>query len=199
MLKELLKNYKITLVSGSERRRQLLRLIDLDFDVSVPQVNEFVPQGLSAEETPVYLAKLKAQWYMQYIALNELVITADTIVLLDNKILGKPADEHEAEEMLRALSGREHRVITGVCITDVNRQRCFDSCSKVWFRTLTSEEIEYYISHYRPFDKAGAYGIQEWIGAVGIEKIQGSYYNVVGLPVERLYVELQKFVSDTGL
>ena len=184
-----MKRYKIILSSNSPRRKELLSGLDLDFEVRVISgIDESYPTNLASENVPEYIAKKKAAAYN--IAENELVITADTIVIVDNIILGKPQNDAEACQMLRMLSGRSHKVITGVCLTTVSRQRCFSVKSEVTFKSLTDGEIDYYISKYHPLDKAGAYGIQEWIGYIGVTALNGSYFNVMGLPVQRIYEEL---------
>ncbi len=188
-------NYKIILASQSPRRKDLLSQINVPFEVIVKEdVEEIFPADMPAHDVPVYLAKQKALPYGDDCKNdNVLVITADTIVCCDEHILGKPSDKAEAVKMLQMLSGREHEVITGVALTSGTKQQVFTVSTKVYFKALTVEEIDYYIENYRPFDKAGAYGIQEWIGMVGIERIEGSYFNVVGLPVQRLYTELMNF------
>ena len=184
-----MKRYKIILSSNSPRRKELLSGLDLDFEVRVISgIDESYPTNLASENVPEYIAKKKAAAYN--IAENELVITADTIVIVDNIILGKPQNDTEACQMLRMLGGRSHKVITGVCLTTVSRQRCFSVESEVTFKNLTDGEIDYYISKYHPLDKAGAYGIQEWIGYIGVTALNGSYFNVMGLPVQRIYEEL---------
>lgn len=184
---------RLILSSNSPRRRQLLAGLGLPFEVRVlPDIDESYPDDLAVDDTPVFIAREKAQAYLPLIQPDELVITADTVVVLDNRILGKPADAQEATEMLRDLSGRTHRVITGVCITGKDVQRAFAVVSNVTFKQLEEKEITYYVEHYKPFDKAGAYGIQEWIGYIGVTGLQGSYFNVMGLPVQRIYEELKK-------
>ena len=181
--------YKIILSSNSPRRKELLAGLDLDFEVRVISgIDESYPADLAVDQVPEYLARKKAAAYD--IADNELVITADTIVTIDNMILGKPKNDAEAYGMLKMLSGRTHRVITGVCLSVKDRQRHFSVTSEVTFKVLTDQEIDYYIAKYHPLDKAGAYGIQEWIGYVGVTALNGSYFNVVGLPVQRIYEEL---------
>lgn len=188
---ENLKNYKIKLASNSPRRRELLAGLGLDFEVKLlPGIDESYPERLPGEEIPVYIARKKAEAYRRDIGPDELIITADTIVYIDGQVLGKPADAEEARRMLRQLSGRTHQVITGVCLTTADRQKAFSAVTDVTFDTLGDEEIDYYIEHYRPYDKAGAYGVQEWIGFVGVSRLEGSYFNVMGLPVQRLYREL---------
>lgn len=184
----------LILASNSPRRKELLRGLDLDFEVRVlPGVAETYPDSLSALDVAEYIAKEKAEAYKSVITEHDLVITADTVVVVDNTVLGKPSDETDAKAMLRRLSGRTHQVVTGVCLTTVNRQRHFSVTTDVTFKPLTDDEITYYISHYHPLDKAGAYGIQEWIGYIGVTAIHGSYFNVMGLPVQRIYEELSKF------
>lgn len=180
---------KIILSSNSPRRKELLAGLDIPFEVKVLSgIDESYPEGLSVEEIPQYIAMEKAAAYD--IAEDEIVITADTVVVLGDAILGKPVDESDAKNMLRALSGNTHRVVTGVCITSANKQRKFSVVSEVTFKVLSDTEIDYYVNRYRPFDKAGAYGIQEWIGYVGVTSLKGSYFNVMGLPVQRIYEEL---------
>ncbi len=182
---------KIILSSNSPRRRQLLAGLDLDFEVKVlPGIDESYPDDLSPEQVPQYIAVEKAQPYLPSLADDELLITADTVVVLGNEILGKPADAAEACRMLRMLSGKTHQVITGVCLTTRAEQRKFAVTSHVSFKEFTDEEINYYVEHYRPFDKAGAYGIQEWIGYIGVTGLSGSYFNVMGFPVQRIYQEI---------
>lgn len=188
--------YKIILASNSPRRRELLAGLGLDFEVHVIKgISEAYPNDLPVEEIPQFIAREKASAYE--VKPNELVITADTVVVVvddanqGSVVLGKPHDTNEARHMLHAISGKTHRVITGVCLTTHNDQRQFGVTTEVTFRKLTDDEIDYYISNYRPFDKAGAYGIQEWIGYIGVTGINGSYFNVMGLPVQRIWQELQ--------
>lgn len=182
---------KIILASNSPRRRELLAGLGYDFEVSVVQgIDEGYPAELSMEEIPQYIAKEKADAYE--VGEMEILLTADTVVVLDNEVLGKPKDVADASRMLHELSGRTHHVITGVCLTTASMQRQFSVVTEVTFKPLTDKEIEYYISNYQPFDKAGAYGIQEWIGYIGVTGIRGSYFNVIGLPVQRIYQELQQ-------
>ena len=190
---ENLKSYKIILASNSPRRRELLSGLGIQYEVKVlPDIDESYPEGMEGVEIPRYIACRKADAYRDTMQADELVITADTIVWLDGKVMGKPADETEANLMLHALSGRTHQVITGVCLTTSKFQRSFSVLTDVSFATLSDVEIEYYIRNYCPMDKAGSYGIQEWIGFIGVENISGSYFNVMGLPVQRLYTELCK-------
>lgn len=188
-----LDKYNIILASNSPRRKELLGGLDLEFQVKViPGLEESYPESLPAQQIPAYLAEQKASAYLDSLDDNGLLITADTIVWNNNQVIGKPADRDEAIAMIRSLSGHEHQVITGVCLTTKSFKKTFSVTSSVRFAELTDEEIIYYVDKYRPFDKAGAYGIQEWIGYVAVENIEGSFYNVMGLPVQRLYKELKE-------
>lgn len=188
-----LKKYHIILASNSPRRRELLSGLGVDYEVrTLPGVDESYPDTLSGEDIPVYISREKAAAYLPSIAPDELIITADTIVWLDGRVLGKPADEADACRMLRELSGRTHRVITGVTLSTAAFQKSFAVTSEVEFAPLTEEEITYYVDYYRPLDKAGAYGVQEWIGFIGVRRLSGSYFNVMGLPIQRLYQELKE-------
>ncbi|MBR2234451.1 MAG: septum formation protein Maf [Prevotella sp.] len=190
---EKLKNYHIILASNSPRRRELLAGLGIDYEVRVlPHIAESYPADLPVEKIAEYIACEKADAYRPLMAPNDLIITADTIVVVDGQVLGKPSDADDARRMLHCLSNKTHQVITGVCLLTANRQRHFSVLTDVTFKRLTDEEIDFYIEHYRPFDKAGAYGIQEWIGFVGVTAIKGSYFNVMGLPVQRIYDELQR-------
>jgi len=184
----------IILASKSPRRQELLRLLDVDFKVVLKEVDESYPEDLNPEEVAVYIAEKKAKAYDETLG-DEIVLTADTIVCIDDLILGKPESPEHAVEMLKLLSGRVHRVITGVCILYKHQYNKFFDVSEVFFRKLTDAEIQTYVDQYKPLDKAGAYGIQEWIGLTGIEKINGSYTNVVGLPTEKLYQQLLKVIK----
>ena len=189
-----LSKYNILLASNSPRRRELLGGLGLSYEVvSLPEIDESYPDTLYGSEIPSYIAQKKADAYRSMMNPNTLLITADTIVWLDGKVYGKPVDEDNARQMLRELSGRSHTVITGVAITTCDVQKVFAVESKVTFATLTEEEIDYYVTKYRPLDKAGAYGIQEWIGYIGVTGLDGSYFNVMGLPIQRLYNELKNF------
>lgn len=189
-----LNDYKLILASNSPRRKELLSGLDVEYDTRViSDVDETFPETIPLEEVAVYLAEKKASAYISELKHKELLITADTVVLIDNIILGKPANEEESAKMLRALSDRTHKVITGVSLTSSEKQVSFSDISLVTFGNLIDEEVDYYVSKYKPFDKAGAYGIQEWIGYIAVEKIEGSYYNVMGLPVFKLFKELKKF------
>lgn len=188
-----LKKYHIKLASNSPRRRELLAGLGIEFETKVlPGIDESYPDTLKGEEIPLYIAREKAEAYRPALQPDELIITADTIVYQDGLVLGKPHDEADARRMLRLLSGHTHQVITGVCILTDTLQRSFAVTTEVTFGTLSEEEITFYVEKYRPMDKAGAYGIQEWIGFIGVTGLQGSYYNVMGLPVQRLYQELKK-------
>ena len=189
---ENLKKYDVVLGSNSPRRRELLNDMGVTFRVeAIKGIDETYPANLPVEEIPVYLSRIKAQGHP--LKDHELLITADTVVVLDETVLGKPEGEADAHRMLRALSGRAHRVISGVCVTTKDRSESFADTSIVHFAELTDEEIDYYIQHYHPLDKAGAYGIQEWIGNIGISGINGDFYNVMGLPTRKLYQLLKTF------
>ena len=188
-----LKKYKVILASNSPRRKELLAGLGVDYEVrTLPDVDESYPETLQGADIPLYIAKEKAAAYVAMMQPGELMITADTIVWLDGKVLGKPRDREDALQMLRTMSGRTHEVFTGVCITTTDWQRSFTAQTEVRFATLSEEEIAYYVDNFQPMDKAGAYGVQEWIGFIGVENISGSYYNIMGLPVQKLYRELLK-------
>jgi septum formation protein len=185
---------RIVLASNSPRRKELLAGIDVAYEVrTLPDIDESYPESLPHEEVAEFLARKKADAYLHTLKADELLITADTIVLLDGTILGKPADKNEAFRMLRVLAGKQHRVITGVCLTTHVKQQSFSDTATVTFGALSDEEISYYVSRYDPLDKAGAYGVQEWIGYVAVEKIEGSYFNVMGLPIHKVYRALKQF------
>jgi septum formation protein len=186
---------KIILASRSPRRRQLLKELGIKFEVALRHYDESYPDGLSGEEIALHIAISKARSFSVDIAEDEIVITADTIVWCNGEVLGKPVDESDAKRILRMISGNTHEVITGVCIFSSSSEKAFTVSTLVTFCELSDEEIQYYIDYYNPYDKAGAYGIQEWIGIIGCTRIEGSYFNVVGLPVQRLYSELQEFVK----
>lgn len=189
-----LKRYRIILASASPRRKELLSKLDIDFTVKVLyDVDESFPASLPVVQVPQYISRKKADAYRQEMQENDMVITADTVVAVGRRILGKPKSAEEARVMLKLLSDRYHRVVTGVTIMTAKRTETFATVSRVRFTRLNDEEIDYYISKYKPFDKAGAYGIQEWIGMVGITELNGSYFNVMGLPVQRLYAKLKEF------
>ena len=190
---ENIQHYKIVLASNSPRRRELLSGLNLEYTVRVlPDIDESYPDTLKGEEIPMYISREKAKAYRNSMAEDELIITADTVVCINEKVLGKPRTQEEAKEMLRELSGKTHQVITGVCLMTCGLQRTFSATTQVTFDVLTEDEIEFYVEKFRPLDKAGAYGVQEWIGVVGVSRLEGSYFNVMGLPVQRLYQELKK-------
>jgi septum formation protein len=190
MLNSLNKKYKIILASGSPRRQQFFKELDTDFEIRLKEIEEIYPENLQGVEITNYLAKLKANAFEGEIAENEILITSDTIVWFENKALGKPKDYEDAFQMLQSMSGKTHEVITSVCFKTIQKTETIFEVTKVTFNQLTDEAIRFYIDHYKPFDKAGAYGIQEWIGLIGIAKIDGSYTNVVGLPTDKVYTYL---------
>ena len=186
-----LKKYHIILASYSPRRRELLAGLGIEYEVrTIDGIDESYPTNLPVELIAEYIAAEKAAAYQRQMAADELLITADTIVVVAGEVMGKPHDADDARRMLRKLSNCTHQVITGVCLTTTDRQRRFSVTTDVTFKALTDEEIDYYITNYRPYDKAGAYGIQEWIGSIGVTGLNGSYFNVMGLPVQRIYMEL---------
>lgn len=188
--------YNIILASNSPRRRELLAGLDLEFEVKVLDgIDESYPD-MPRQLVAQYIAGKKADAYLATLNELDLVITADTVVIVDNDILGKPNDEQEAKAMLRRISGRSHKVVTGVCLLTPDARREFSVSTDVTFKPLTDEEIDYYVEHYHPLDKAGAYGIQEWIGYVGVTALNGSYFNVMGFPVQRIYSELMKMSGE---
>lgn len=187
MVKDKLKNNKIVLASGSPRRQQFLKDLDLDFEIRLKEIEEVYPDNLHGVEITNYLAELKAKAFDGEISDNEILITSDTIVWLDNKALGKPKDYTDAFFILKSLSNATHEVITSVCFATKWKKETIFDVTKVTFNALTDDEIHYYLENYKPFDKAGAYGIQDWIGLIGISKIEGSYTNVVGLPTTLVY------------
>jgi septum formation protein len=193
MLNKKLKDFKLILASASPRRQAFFKDLNLDFEIKVKKIVETYPENLKGKEITDYLAALKASVFTE-LKKNELLITSDTIVWLDNKALGKPRNFKEAKEMLQHLSGNMHEVITSVCITSKDFQKTVNDTTKVWFKNLSEEEIDFYIETYKPYDKAGSYGIQEWIGYIGVEKIEGCYFNVMGLPVRLVY----KTLSEVG-
>jgi len=195
MIIEELNKRRIIVASRSPRRQELLRDLGLRFEIVVRDWSEEFPPHMNAEEAALHVAVKKAETFRQEIKGSDIVITADTIVWCNNRFLGKPADKKEARRILREISGNTHFVVTGVCLLSTTRQTSFFSSTKVTFSDLSDEEIEYYILNYSPFDKAGAYGIQEWIGLAACTSIEGSYFNVMGLPVEQVYHELQEFIK----
>ena len=187
-------NYKIILASNSPRRKELLAGLDIDFQVRIIDgIDESYPADLPTRQIAEYISQKKAAAYRESMAADELVITADTIVVLGDEVMGKPHDEADACRMLHELSGKTHHVITGVTLTTLQRQQSFSVLTDVTFKTLSDDEIHYYVTHYRPFDKAGSYGIQEWIGYIGVTALNGCYFNVMGLPVQRIYEALRTF------
>jgi septum formation protein len=193
---EKINSRQIILASSSPRRQELMKGLGIKFTILIREVEEVWPQGMPIREIPSFLADLKADAFsMDEFADGAILITADTVVILDGQVLGKPRDRQDAIEILSKLSGAKHEVITGVCLRSKERSSAFDVCSEVWFRKFSKDEIEWYVDTYSPFDKAGAYGVQEWIGYAGIERINGSFYNVMGLPTQRLYLELEKLIE----
>ena len=188
-----LKKYHLILASNSPRRSELLKGLDIDFEVRVLSgIKEDYPSSLISSDVPEYIANEKADAYVKTLTSTELLITADTVVIVDGQILGKPKDENDACRMLRLLSGKTHEVTTGVCLLTTDSRRTFSVTSRVTFAQLADADIKYYVKTYQPLDKAGAYGIQEWIGYIGVTALEGSYFNVMGLPVQRIFSELRK-------
>jgi septum formation protein len=185
--------YKIILASNSPRRKELMKMAGFEFEVKSKNVEENHPPEKNIDEIPLHLAQKKAKAFLSELGENEIVIGADTIVVQEGKIYEKPNDKPHAIEMLTALSGKTHEVITGVCILSKQKEVSFSEKTQVTFNALTREEIEYYVEHYKPYDKAGSYACQEWIGAVAIKRFDGDYFNVVGLPINRVYRELKEF------
>lgn len=191
---ENIQKYRIILGSASPRRAELLKGLDLNFEIITMDVDETYPSSMNGVGIPMFLAEKKANAYKDMMTDDVMLITADTIVFLEGKVLGKPVDYTDAKKILQKLSGKTHQVITGVCISTTERRRVFHTSSEVRFAHLSEAEIEYYLENYKPYDKAGSYGVQEWIGYVGVENINGSYYNVMGLPIQRLYNELKRWI-----
>ncbi|MBC9796979.1 Maf-like protein [Sinomicrobium weinanense] len=196
MLQETLKNYNIILASGSPRRHQFFRELGIDFEIRLKNVEEIYPERLRGSDIPDYLAQLKALPFREELQEKDILITSDTIVWHREKALGKPKNREEAVEMIKTLSNDSHEVITSICFTTPHLQKTVNATTKVFFNSLTNGEITHYIDRFKPFDKAGAYGIQEWIGLVGIRKIEGSYFNVVGLPVHLMYNTLKGLIEE---
>ena len=196
MLKELLKNHEIILASGSPRRQKFFEDLEIPVTIDVRPVDEVFPKHLKKQEITDFLAKLKANAFKSDLKKNQILITSDTIVYNKGNALGKPKNHAEAVEMIKSLSGKDHEVITSVCFTSKDLQKTLNHTTKVYFSELTENEIEYYVSNFKPFDKAGGYAIQEWIGLIGIEKIEGSYFNVVGLPTHEVYKTLKKMLTS---
>lgn len=188
-----IKKYNVILASNSPRRKELLAGLGIDFEVKVIDgIDESYPHSLAAQQVAEYIAEKKAEAYRSVMDDNDLIITADTVVIVNNEILGKPTDAADAIRMLQSMASRSHHVVTGVCITSKHVHKSFSVTTEVEFAALSDDEIDYYVERYRPFDKAGAYGIQEWIGYIGVTSLSGSYYNVMGLPVQRIYTELKR-------
>ncbi|MDU8887194.1 Maf-like protein [Yeosuana sp. MJ-SS3] len=195
MLKEKLKNHHIILASGSPRRQQFLKELDLDFEIRLKPVVEEYPECLSHYEITDYLAQLKALPFKEELKEKDILITSDTIVWHNNQALGKPKDEQDAFNMIQSMSGKAHEVITSICFTSVDYQKTVNNITKVTFKDLTDVEIWYYVKTFKPMDKAGAYGIQDWIGLIGVTKLEGSYFNVMGMPVHLLYKTILEIVN----
>jgi len=196
MLFDKLKKYNVILASNSPRRKELLTDLGIDFEVrTIKGIDESYPHDLPVLKIAEYISNKKAHAYSATMAPRDLIITADTVVILNDEVLGKPTDEDDACRMLRELSGKTHKVVTGVTIVTATATRSFSAVTDVEFAQLSDEDINYYVEHYRPLDKAGAYGIQEWIGCMGVRHINGSFYNVMGLPLHRLYTELEKMLD----
>ena len=192
MLRDKLKNYKIILASGSPRRQQFFKDLDIDFEIRIKEIDEVYPPNLIEEDITDYLAVLKSDAFEGELLENEILITSDTIVWHENKALGKPKDYNDAFAMLQSLSNKTHQVITSVCFKTKNKTEVISETTKVTFHHLTDGEIKYYLDNYKPFDKAGSYGIQDWFGFIGVAKIEGSYPNVMGLPIDKVYQYLNK-------
>ncbi|WBX74637.1 Maf-like protein [Tenacibaculum pacificus] len=190
MLSNKLSNYNIILASNSPRRQELIKDLDVPFTIKTKEVEEIYPENLKASEITDFLSDLKSKPFEDELTEKDLLITSDTIVWHNNKALGKPKNYDEAFEMLKSLSDNTHQVITSICISNKNFKNIFNDTTTVTFKKLTDDEVHYYIKNYQPFDKAGAYGIQEWIGKIAITKIEGSYFNVMGFPIHKLYKEL---------
>ncbi|NRD24172.1 septum formation protein Maf [Winogradskyella litoriviva] len=195
MLNEKLKDFNIILASASPRRHAFLKDMHLDFNIQLKPVEEIYPEHLKGEEITDFLAELKAKPFVKDLKKNDILITSDTIVWLEEKAIGKPKNEEDAFKMIQSLSNKTHNVITSICITFNSQKRIVNTTTKVTFKSLTDEEIWYYVNHFKPLDKAGAYGIQEWIGAIAITRIEGSYNNVVGLPTHLLYKTLNSIAD----
>lgn len=196
LLHEKLQTRRLLLASQSPRRRELITGCGLPYELAPKyDCEEHYPAELAAEEVPLYLSQLKSRAYPEPLGERDILLTADTVVVLDGEVLGKPRDREDALRMLRRLAGRQHTVVSGVTLRSREQMCTFDARTSVWLRDLSDEEIAYYVDTYHPFDKAGSYGIQEWIGYVAIERIEGSFYNVMGLPIQKLYTELNKFLN----
>lgn len=194
MLKDLLNDHEIILASGSPRRQKFFEDLEIPVNIDVRSIDEIYPENLKGKEITDYLSRLKAKAFSD-IKDGQILITSDTIVYNDGEAMGKPEDHKEAVKMIKALSGKDHEVITSVCFTTKNVQKILNYTTRVYFSDLSEEEIEYYVTNYKPFDKAGGYAIQEWIGLIGIEKIEGSYFNVVGLPTHLVYQTIKQLLK----
>jgi len=196
MLKNRLKSKNLILASGSPRRQELLKSLGVPFEIRIKEIDEVYPKHLKKSEISDYLAQLKSNAFVEELNPKDLLITSDTIVWYHNMALGKPKSKDDAFQMLQKLSGKTHEVITSVCLKSLQKEDIFNSITKVTFKELSSEEIQFYIDNYNPMDKAGAYGIQDWIGQIGITKIEGSYFNVMGFPIHKIYSQLLKFSEE---
>ena len=196
MLKNRLKSKNLILASGSPRRQELLKSLGVPFKIRIKEINEVYPKHLKKSEISDYLAQLKSNAFVEELNPKDLLITSDTIVWYHNMALGKPKSKDDAFQMLQKLSGKTHEVITSVCLKSLQKEDIFNSITKVTFKELSTEEIQFYIDNYNPMDKAGAYGIQDWIGQIGVKKIEGSYFNVMGFPIHKIYSQLLKFSKE---
>ena len=196
MLKNRLKSKNLILASGSPRRQELLKSLGVPFEIRLKEIDEDYPKHLKKSEISDYLAQLKSNAFVEELTPKDLLITSDTIVWYHNMALGKPKSKDDAFQMLQKLSGKTHEVITSVCLKSLQKEDIFNSITKVTFKELSSEEIQFYIDNYNPMDKAGAYGIQDWIGQIGVTKIEGSYFNVMGFPIHKIYSQLLKFSEE---
>ncbi|MGB1369988.1 MAG: Maf-like protein [Flavobacteriaceae bacterium] len=196
MLKNRLKSKNLILASGSPRRQELLKSLGVPFEIRIKEIDEVYPKHLKKSEISDYLAQLKSNAFVEILTPKDLLITSDTIVWHQNTALGKPKSIHDAFQMLQKLSGKTHEVITSVCLKSLQKEDIFNSITKVTFKELSTKEIQFYIDNFNPMDKAGAYGIQDWIGQIGITKIEGSYFNVMGFPIHKIYSQLLKFSEE---
>ncbi len=196
MLKNRLKSKNLILASGSPRRQELLKSLGVPFEIRIKEIDEVYPKHLKKSEISDYLAQLKSNAFVEELNPKDLLITSDTIVWYHNMALGKPKSKDDAFQMLQKLSGKTHEVITSVCIKSLQKEDIFNCITKVTIKELSSEEIQFYIDNYNPMDKAGAYGIQDWIGQIGVTKIEGSYFNVMGFPINKIYSQLFKFSKE---
>lgn len=196
MLKNRLKSKNLILASGSPRRQELLKSLGVPFEIRIKEIDEVYPKHLKKSEISDYLAQLKSNAFVEELNPKDLLITSDTIVWYHNMALGKPKSKDDAFQMLQKLSGKTHEVITSVCLKSLQKEDIFNSITKVTFKELSSKEIQFYVDNYNPMDKAGAYGIQDWIGQIGVTKIEGSYFNVMGFPIHKIYSQLLKFSEE---